>query len=429
MTTIAYLANEFPSPVEPYVMEEIAELERKGIEIVTGSVRRSRSVGCIKNTPHPQIVLQSLSLPVLGQAVFLCVFKRMQIGPLILRILIHGREGPLQRIKAVAHTLLGACYAVRLQGRGVEHIHVHHGYFGSWVAMTAARLLGISFSMTLHGSDLLLHAAYLDVKLDACKFCLTISDYNRDYILAQYPNISSEKIVVSRMGTDVPTIFMANVRARGNGSKLKLLAVGRLHPVKDHAFLIRACAQLAAMGVEFACSIAGEGSERSSLENLIMECGLGQFVTLLGHIDSAQLGPMYDSADVVTLTSRSEGIPIVLMEAMARSKIVLAPAITGVPELVIPGKTGFLYRPGSISDFLGQLLFIRSMILATEPARSRSSDSANATLDWIRHAARVQVLHNFNRTKNLRYFSNLFLKRISSHREQTHDENFVLQQI
>ena len=429
MTTIAYLANEFPSPVEPYVMEEIAELERKGIEIVTGSVRRSRSVGRIKNTPHPQIVLQSLSLPVLGQAVFLCALKWMRIGPLILRILAHGREGPLQRIKAVAHTLLGACYAVRLQGRGVEHIHVHHGYFGSWVALTAARLLGIGFSMTLHGSDLLLHAAYLDVKLDACKFCLTISDYNRDYILAQYPNISSEKIVVSRMGTDVPTIFMANVRARDSGSKLKLLAVGRLHPVKDHAFLIRACGQLAAMGVEFACSIAGEGSERSSLENLIMECGLGHVVTLLGHIDSAQLGPMYDSADVVTLTSRSEGIPIVLMEAMARGKIVLAPAITGIPELVIPGKTGFLYGPGSISDFLGQLLFIRSMILATEPAQSRSSDSANATLDWIRHAARVQVLHNFNRTKNLRCFSNLFLKRISSQREQTHDENFVLQQI
>ncbi len=160
-----------------------------------------------------------------------------------------------------------------------------------------------------------------------------------------------------------------------------------------------------------------------------MECGLGQLVTLLGHIDSAQLGPMYDAADVVALTSRSEGIPLVLMEAMAHGKIVIAPAITGIPELVIPGKTGFLYEPGSMSDFLSQLLFIRSMIFAAKSAQSGSSNSADATLDWIRHAARVQVLQNFNRTNNLQYFADLFLKRISSQREQMPHENLVLQQI
>lgn len=429
MTTIAYLANEFPSPVEPYVKEEIAELERRGNEVITGSVRKRRSSQRSAGTPKPQIVLQCFSLTLLLQAIFLCARKWMRIAPLLFRILIRGGQGPLQRIKALAHTFLGACYAVRLRGRDVEHIHVHHGYFGSWVAMTAARLMDISFSMTLHGSDLLLHPAYLDVKLAACKFCLTVSDYNRDYILAEYPQISGEKVIVSRMGVDVPAICALQPSGRDDGSRLKLLAVGRLHPVKDHAFLIKACAQLAAMGVEFECSVAGEGPERNSLENLIVQCGLGQFVSLLGHIDCEQIGRFYDSADVVVLTSRSEGIPLVLMEAMAHGKIVLAPAITGIPELVIPGKTGFLYEPGSMSDFLSQLLFIRSMIFAAKSAQSGSSNSANATLDWIRHAARVQVLQNFNRSKNLQYFADLFLKRISSQREQMPHENLVLQQI
>src|SRR5207237_1202124 len=107
--------------------------------------------------------------------------------------------------------------ALSLQGRGVTHIHVHHGYFASWVAMAAARLLGINFSMTLHGSDLLLHAAYLDTKLKHCNFCITISEFNRQYILDHYPDVDPAKIAVFRMGVEavsraIPTSRVAPER-------------------------------------------------------------------------------------------------------------------------------------------------------------------------------------------------------------------------
>src|SRR5438552_2733895 len=98
----------------------------------------------------------------------------------------------------------------------------------------------------------------------------------------------------------------------------------------------------------FECSIAGEGPERRHLESLIRKFRLEDRVTLLGHVAREQMDSLYDRADIVVLTSRSEGIPLVLMEAMARGKIVLAPAITGIPELVIAGKTGFLYEPASM---------------------------------------------------------------------------------
>ena len=75
-----------------------------------------------------------------------------------------------------------------------------------------------------------------------------------------------------------------------------------------------------------------------------------------------QLDSLYRRADVVVLTSRSEGIPLVLMEAMARGRIVLAPAITGIPEIVIPGKTGFLYAPGALQDFVAKILFIQKLM-------------------------------------------------------------------
>jgi len=349
--------------------------------------------------------------------------------PIISRILFGGNEGLLQRLKALAHTFLGVCYAIQLRDRKIEHIHVHHGYFASWVAMTAARLLGVSYSLTLHGSDLLLNASYLDAKLAACKFCLTVSNYDRHYIWAHYPDMAQEKVIVSRMGVAIPERDPPHASGQKVGETFKLLAVGRLHTVKDHEFLIRACARLAGGDLNFECSIAGEGPERRRLEGLIANLGLCQYVHLLGHVDRPRMGALYDCADVVVLTSRSEGIPLVLMEAMAHGKIVLAPAITGIPELVIPGKTGFLYEPRSMNDFLDQLLFIRSLMARVDAADHPTGNAESRRLDWIRHAARLHVAQYFNRTKNLKAFADLFLNQIAPQRENTSDESSVLQQI
>ncbi|MFY9950142.1 MAG: glycosyltransferase, partial [Candidatus Sulfotelmatobacter sp.] len=136
-------------------------------------------------------------------------------------------------------------------------------------------------------------------------------------------------------------------------------------------------------------------------------------VTLLGHVARQDMEALYREAEVVVLTSLSEGIPLVLMEAMARGRIVLAPAITGIPELVIPGKTGFLYKPGDLEDFLRRILFLRSLWPFEDlPSGGR--------LHWISHAARVHVLHNFNRQKNLTRFADAFLRRIQPPRSSPH---------
>jgi colanic acid/amylovoran biosynthesis glycosyltransferase len=337
----------------------------------------------------------------------------------------------VKRLKALAHTWMGACYAVLLEGRGIDHIHVHHGYFGSWIAMVAARLLSVEFSMTLHGSDLLLHATYLDAKIANCAFCLTVSEYNRRYILQHHPKVDGEKVIVARLGVEVSEYAaLAAPRAQTKGDPFTILAVGRLHAVKDHAFLVRACAQLHDRGVPFECLIAGDGPERRNLESLIRQCGLKGRVSLLGHVPREQMESLQDRADLVVLTSRSEGIPLVLMEAMARGKIVLAPAITGIPELVIAGQTGFLYEPGSLDDFIDRLLFIRSLLQAPDHPEIRPYIlSAARQLDWVRHAAQLQVWHNFNRSKNLESFGEVFVRRIAPQTESIPDENFVLQQI
>jgi colanic acid/amylovoran biosynthesis glycosyltransferase len=445
MLTVAYLANVLPSAVEPYVMEEIEGLRKRGVQVVGGSVRRP-----LKRTGKmldPQIVLQSWNPSVLANAVVLCARKWTPLAPLLKRILFYGREGWAQRVKAIVHTFMGACYATLLERRGVEHIHVHHGYFGSWIAMTAARLLGVPFSITLHGSDLLLHGAYLDTKLAYCAFCVTISEYNRNYILREYPGVDAGKVLVSRLGVGVcEEVHATGPPNRYAGASFGILTVGRLHAVKDHAFLVRACSELAARGLNLQCEIAGDGPERKHLERLISSYGLSDRVRLLGHARREETNALYDRADLIVITSRSEGIPLVLMEAMARGKIVLAPAITGIPELITAGETGFLYEPGSMCDFVGQVLRIHSLAqpLAAETLIEKDeklgekidrrccsppADSTNGALEKIGRAAREQVRRKFNRNINLERFAETFIERVRARSECNAHENPVLQQV
>ena len=419
MPTIAYLANQFPAAVEPYVMEEIQELRRRGAKVISGSVRRP--IAPDESTPiSVDICLEPIRFLTLLRAFFLIARSWKQTSPLIARVLLKGNETLKPRLKALLHTLLGACYAAQLQKRAVDHIHIHHGYFGSWIAMTAARLLGIPYSLTLHGSDLLLHQTYLDEKLRHCLFCLTISEYNRRYILDHFLQIDPARVIVSRLGVDVAQPA-CDVHANALGKrKFTILAAGRLHPVKNHSFLIHACAHLRDLGLNFECKIAGNGPELDRLAGLIRTYHLQHTVALLGHVAPREMSSLYRQADLFALTSRSEGIPLVLMEAMANQLIVLAPAITGIPELVSHQETGYLYQPGNLNDFTNQ---VRSILLMTE-------DSASVEkLLHIRHTARMKVFHDFNREKNLHRFADLFLQSISPQPRSSPNENSVLQQV
>jgi colanic acid/amylovoran biosynthesis glycosyltransferase len=425
--TVAYLANQFPVAVEPYVVEEIQELRRRGVRVIAGSVRRPHSSEAANGLSSSEnLCIEPIRARILLRALGLVFLRWKLLSSLLTRVLLQGTESPKRRAKALLHICLGAYYAVQLQGQRVDHIHVHHGYFGSWIAMVAARLLGVGFSLTLHGSDLLLNGAYLDAKLKYCRFCVTISEYNRRYILEHFCAIDPGKIVVARLGTDVP-VCTEHQRPARSGHPFTLLAVGRLHAVKDHAFLIRACARLRDCGLDFECTIAGEGPERQHLESLIRQNRLHDRLRLLGQVTRQQMDSLYRRADVVVLTSRSEGIPLVLMEAMARGKIVLAPAITGIPELVIPGKTGLLYGPGELKNFVATVLFLKKRM-------QEEGRNAVSRLDWIRHAARVQVLHNFSRRKNLTRFADQFLQLITPEHFAVQDwssphADLILQQI
>jgi glycosyltransferase involved in cell wall biosynthesis len=401
MTTVAYIANEFPSPLEPYVIDEISELRRRGTRVICCSGKRvSPSDLSLAERAFwkETLFFQPLCDDELLRATRRLASNRRGLWE-ILRPLLWGRgTRPTLRIRALAHTLMGAALAEQLEALEVEHIHAHHGYFASWMALAAARLLGIGFSFTLHGSDLLQRADLLAAKLRACEFCVTVSEYNRQYILRKYPSTPENKIMVQRLGVDrVGPSLISDRVGLASPARFCLLAVGRLHRVKGYRFLVEACAALREQGFDFLCWIVGERPERPALEQQIAALRLHDHVYLIGHVPRLDLAGYYRYADLVVMTSQSEGIPVVLMEAMAHEKVVLAPAITGIPELVEHKRTGFLYQPGSLPAFVNAVRWI---------------EANRALLSTIQCAAAASIAASFNRQRNLRDFAEQFLARI-----------------
>jgi glycosyl transferase family 4 len=207
LTTIAYIANEFPSPVEPYVKDEIGELRRRGVRVICCSGKRvapRELSGADRSFWDETRYFQPLSDEELTSATRRLASDRPALGQFLKPMLWGFGPSPTKRLRALAHTVMGAALAEELAPQGVEHIHAHHGYFASWMALVAGRLLGIGFSFTLHGSDLLQRADLMAAKLRACQFCVTVSDFNRNYILKHYPSTPESKVVVQRLGVDRP---------------------------------------------------------------------------------------------------------------------------------------------------------------------------------------------------------------------------------
>jgi len=411
---VIYLSNSFPSPTEPYVGAEIEELRHRGVRVTPCSVwPPDAPPNPEESTTHPVLtVFPRGPWPWLG-ALALCIQQAFGLRDILWRLVWNGNESWNLRTRGLAHTVLGARLVLLLSGTNVRHIHIHHGHLAAWVGLIAARLLRVPYTLTLHGSDLLLQAAFLDAKLQHCAACFTISEFNREFLLQRYPQIAPGKVRVQRMGVHIPVAEFGDARNEHSNRLFTLLAVGRLHAVKDHSFLVRACAVLKASGERVLCRIAGEGPERRQIEKLIRNMGLTEDVVLLGHIPQKNLTAYYRDADLVVLTSQSEGIPLTLMEAMAFGRPVLAPSITGIPELVLDGKTGFLYTQGSISDFADRVMLLRRTYSALGP---------------VREAAYEHVRTFFNREINLHQFSELFVNRILKAEESANADS-LLQQV
>ncbi|MBC7791526.1 MAG: glycosyltransferase [Anaerolineae bacterium] len=394
--TVAYLSHWFPALSERYVPQQIDAIRARGIGVLVIAVKQPLSSGFLREAAQYAAectYITPLRPRTLLLAILDCLRDAGKLRDIYARVLWGGRENIPRRMKALMHTFLGAYLARVLRGRAT-HIHANHGYFPAWAAMVASRLTGIPYSLTLHGSDLLVDQIYIDLKARNACFVVTISDFNKRFLLDRVPGLPSERVVVNRLGID-PNGSRELVGRRQEGSRpFVILTVGRLHAVKNQEFLLEACRLLADDGLEFVCRIVGAGPTEKSLAAKIERLQLGNRVTLAGNMPSADVAREYERADLFVLTSRSEGLPIVLIEAMSHGVPVLAPAITGIPELVTDGLTGALYTPNDLDDLVAR---IRAAATLSEMER-----------DLLRRRARERVLADYDGTINTAEFAKLF---------------------
>ena len=252
---------------------------------------------------------------------------------------------------------LASLYALRVERRGVAHVHAHwatHPALGAWVVH---RLTGLSYSITTHADDLFVQQTMLAEKARRASFLVAISEYNRRFLIERL-GAAAPRIEVVHCG--VATKDLRPIAER-DGDPFRIACVGRLEEKKGQAILLDACAELVRRGLDLHCDLIGDGRDRIALAARIAELGLGDRVTLHGALPRGPVLAVMAGAtvvvlpSVVTATGRRDGVPVALMEAMALARPVVASAVSGIPELVEHERTGLLVAPGNAAALVAAL--------------------------------------------------------------------------
>lgn len=352
MKNIAYLNSAYARVGDTFIRAEVLQLRRMGHTVHTFSIREAGA----SDLMFPEIrdehartdyILRRGFPTLLGQAILECLrVPRKALSTLALATRC-GWPGIKGRLLPYAY-FIEACYLSRqLRKKRVDHLHDHNGQGCAFVAMLASALSDVPYSLTIHGPGEFDRPTLLALaeKVRRSAFTVAISEYGRSQLFRWVSHAHWPKIKVVHCGLEsafldaTPTPLPAAPR---------LVCIGRLSEQKGLLLLMEAAARLAAKGIHFELALVGDGELRTEIEAYIAERRLGKHVRVTGSISTEQLFEEILSARALVLPSFAEGLPRVIMEAMALRRPVLATFVAGIPELVLPSVNGWLFPAGSI---------------------------------------------------------------------------------
>lgn len=366
---VAYLMSRFPKITETFVLREMIELEKLGYDVEVFPLRREKTK-LIQPDAKAYVERAHFTSFISGPILWanLLVFFRQPLRYLAtLYRLVRANLGcPRYLVGAVLFFPKAVYFSERMRHLSVGHIHAHFASHPAAVAFTIGRLAGIPYSFVAHGSDLHRDQHMLFEKTRDATFVVAISEYNREMILDVVGRRFANKIHVLHCGID-PTRFTPRTSptpfARGEGP-FRIVCIGTLHEVKGQSYLIEACRLLTERRLDLTCHLLGGGDDEEKLRQQIERSQLRSQVFLHGSctsdevIDHLKLADVLVAPSVPTRDGRREGIPVVLIEAMACSVPCVASRLSGIPELVEDESTGILTPPGdsiAIADALERL--------------------------------------------------------------------------
>jgi colanic acid/amylovoran biosynthesis glycosyltransferase len=369
---IAYLCSLYPAVSHTFVLREVEALRALGAEIATFSIRRAGSDHLLAHADRIAFESTYAILPPRWVVLLAAHLKLAASSPaaylstlmLALRLAPAGLRGRLwQFFYFVESVVLWR----ECRRREIRHIHVHMGNVAADVALLTAHIGSKveperpwSWSFTLHGPAELFDVSHfrLAEKLQRALFVVCISDYTRSQLMALSNPEVWDRLHVLHVGIPTEQFTRNGDDSPFEGNPM-ILFIGRHVPEKGHAVLLEALSLLAERGHDVNVTLAGDGPSRPVLEGFAERLGVASRVLFPGAVGQDDIHALYASASIFCLPSFAEGVPGVLMEAMAMQLPVVSTRITGIPELVEEGRTGLLVTPGrpdELADALERLL-------------------------------------------------------------------------
>ncbi|TDF84110.1 glycosyltransferase [Pseudomonas sp. H9] len=350
---ITYFINQYPKVSHSFIRREILALERQGAEIQRIALRGwdadLHDAEDLAERDKTRYVLQGgvkgLLKPMLQVAraqprrFFSTLWLALRMG------LRADRSWPYHLVYVAE-----ACRVLQwMQAFGAEHVHAHFGTNSTEVVMLANALGGPNYSFTVHGPEEFdkPQFLYLGEKVQRAAFVAAVSSYGRSQLFRWVDHGHWPKVKVVHCGLE-PSFHQVDAVAAPAAPRL--VCVGRLCEQKGQLLLVEAARRLAAQGVPFEIVLAGDGEMRADIEALIAQHGLQAQVRITGWISSAQVREEMLAARALVLPSFAEGLPVVIMEAMALRRPVLTTYVAGIPELVRQGESGWLFPAGAVEE-------------------------------------------------------------------------------
>ena len=384
---IAYIVSRFPHLPETFILREMISLEQLGwqIELYPLIIQQQE---LIHHEAWPWLA-RAHKVPWFSFNILRSNIKQLFHHPgqylsLFWRTLRENFSSPKFLARALMLFPRSVWMANHFKMTGITHIHAHYATHTALVAWLIHKLTGIPYSITVHAHDIFVEKPMLETKLQDSVFVSAISEFNRKYLTDLFGPWVEQKTQIVRCGID-PAYYGSDVHMNPiEYERLEIISVGSLQPYKGHIYLVKACAELQKRGIPFRCRIVGGGDLRGMLGRAIQEYQLDQVVELMGPRTQDDVSKLLRTANcyvqpsVITPSGKMEGIPVALMEAMASGIPVVATSISGVPELVRSGDTGWLVPPEDVEALAGALSQIY-----TDPkeAKKRACSGRNWVLD------------------------------------------------
>lgn len=349
---VAYVVDEFPSPTETFVANEIRGLRRCGAYVTVFALHRGKT-GAAPDCPVFYRDEDQPSVPVAG--------GRAHLDAARLAVQLDWRA-PTQLAYALRNVTTALRFARIARRKDIHHVHGQFAFTPTDIALMMARAEELSASFSAHAWDVYCAGATLPAKLHHAGLCLTCTHAARRHIESHVEPGDRSKITCIHHGTDLQR-FSFSPRYQPEVPPL-ILAVGRLVPKKGFETLLYACRRLRER-LPFRCRIVGDGPLRPRLVRIICKLGLRDEVSLPGAVPHREMPATYRQADVLAAPSivapdgDRDGLPNVVTEAMAGGVPVVGSRLSGIPEAVEDERTGLLTIPGEsarLADALHRML-------------------------------------------------------------------------